>query len=219
MKKHRGKPVFKITPSEIDSYAEMITSDEDSILKDLVKESDDSLDFIDMISGKVVGTFLQMLIKISGSKRVLEVGTFTGYSALMMAQALPEGGEVFTFEMNYRYMNLAQSFFDRFDKEHKVTLVSGNALENIPKIEGEFDLAYLDGDKLRYPDYYEMLIPRIPSGGLLVADNVLWDGTVLNPEDNKSEAINRFNQIVREDHRVEQVLLPVRDGLLVVRKK
>ena len=219
MKKHRGKPIYKITPSEIDLYAEQMTSEESESIKELIRESDKSLDFIDMLSGRVVGKLLQMLITISGAKKVLEVGTFTGYSALMMAEALPEDGEVFTMEMNYRYMNLAQNFFDRFDEANKITLISGNALDNIPRLAGTFDLAYLDGDKLRYPNYYELIIPILNQGGLLVADNVLWDGTVLKPEDNKAKAIHAFNEMVTNDDRVEQVFLPIRDGVSIARKK
>lgn len=218
MKKHRGKPVVPITSSEIDKYAEEHTSIESIELLSLIKSSDEELQYIDMISGRIVGQLLKMLLKISGAKRVLEVGTFTGYSAISMAEALPEDGEVVTLEMNLRYQELAQKHFDSSKVGSKIKMIRGNAQSSIELLEGQFDLVYLDGDKMRYEFYFEKLLPIVKPGGLIVADNVLWDGTVLNPEDHKARAIADFNQHVLNDDRVEQVLLPIRDGVNVIRK-
>ncbi|MEQ9266851.1 MAG: O-methyltransferase [Balneolaceae bacterium] len=218
MKKHRGKPVVPITSSEIDKYAEEHTSAESTQLLSLIKSSDDELQYIDMISGRIVGQLLKMLVKISGAKRVLEIGTFTGYSAISMAEALPDDGEVVTLEMNLRYQELAQKHFDSSKVGSKIKMIRGNAQSSIELLEGLFDLVYLDGDKMRYEFYFEKLLPIVKSGGLIVADNVLWDGTVLSPEDHKARAIADFNQHVLNDDRVEQVLLPIRDGVNVIRK-
>ncbi|MFV1884982.1 MAG: O-methyltransferase [Balneola sp.] len=218
MKKHRGKPVVQITDETINRYSEIHTTPESEEINRLVNSSNEQLEYIDMLSGRVVGQLLKMLIKISGAKRVLEVGTFTGYSAIMMAEALPYDGEVITLEMNLRYQEIAQYHFSDSKVGHKITMIKGNAQKTIDLIEGEFDLVYLDGDKLRYSFYYEKILPKLKTGGLIIADNVLWDGTVLNPEDHKAKAITEFNKFVAEDERVEQVLLPIRDGVNVIRK-
>lgn len=195
-----------------------MTSEESEDIVRLIQQSDDELEFIDMISGKLVGQFLKMLVQISGAKRVLEIGTFTGYSALMMAEALPEKGEIITIEMNERYQEIAETHFNQFDTENKIQLLKGDAHELILDVEGPFDLVFLDADKISYPFYYEHIIEKLKSGGILVADNVLWSGKVINPDDPKSEALDEFNNQVKHDKRVEQVLLPVRDGVTVIRK-
>jgi caffeoyl-CoA O-methyltransferase len=219
MKKHRGKPLYTITDPDIEAYSETMTTAESKEVLQLMQESDQELQYVDMLSGRIVGKLLQMLVQMSGARRILEIGTFTGYSALMMSEVLAEGGVIYTCEMNLRYIALARDFFTRFDKKGCIHLIEGNAMKNIDTIEGNFDLIYLDGDKMRYPEYFSKLKKRIPSGGLMLADNVLWDGMVLNPEDPKSEAIHRFNKMVHDDVDVEQVLLPIRDGLNLIRKK
>lgn len=218
MKKHRGKPIVPITDPRIDEYSELHTTPESVEITKVIESSDSKLQYIDMLSGRVVGQFLKMLIKISGAKRILEIGTFTGYSAITMAEALPENGEVITLEMNLKYQKIAQTHFDESGVGHKIKLVKGNAQETIDTVGGEFDLAYLDGDKLRYQFYFEKILRILKSGGLIIADNVLWDGTVLKPEDHKAKAIAEFNKFVADDRRVEQVLLPIRDGVNIIRK-
>lgn len=218
MKKHRGKPIVPITDPKIDVYSENHTTSESDDIKKLIISSDNELEFIDMLSGRVVGQLLKILIKISGAKRVLEIGTFTGYSAIMMAEAMPEDGEIITLEMNLRYQKLAQMHFDSFKVGSKITMIPGNAQQSIKALKGNFDLVYLDGDKLRYAFYFDTVLPLLKTGGLIVADNVLWDGTVLQPEDHKAQAIADFNKMVADDDRVEQVLLPIRDGVNIIRK-
>lgn len=208
-----------IIDSDIEKYAEEHTVEESELLRELVKVSNENLEYIDMLSGRVVGQFLAMLVKLSGAKRILEIGTFSGYSALSMAEALPEDGELITCELNERYEKLARSFFEKSEHGHKITLRMGPALQTIEKLKGSFDFVFLDADKVNYPAYYQKVLPLMNSGGLIVIDNVLWSGDVLEPSDEKSNAIDKLNNIIKEDSSVEQVMLTVRDGLTLVRKK
>lgn len=203
----------------IEKYALEMTTPESEALKSLVSSSGAELEYIDMLSGNLVGQLLKVLIQISGAKRVLEIGTFTGYSALTMAEALPDNGKVVTLEMNQRYQDLALKHFDEYDKNEKIQLLKGNAKELINELEGLFDLIFIDADKLSYEFYYEHTIDKLNTGGLIVVDNVLWGGAVLEPKDQKAEALDVFNRKVAQDSRVEQVLLPLRDGVTLIRKK
>ncbi len=198
-------------------YTESFTSQEPDIVRRLVKASEDGLDYTNMISGRQVGMLLRILVQISGARRVLEVGTFTGYSALMMADVLPEGGELITIEMNQQYEGISKPFFAEPPFDKKIFQIMGNALEVIPHIEGTFDLVFLDADKIHYPEYYPILKERIKSGGLLIVDNVLWGGAALDQSTEKAEAIHKLNEIIRTDKDAIQVMLPVRDGVTLVR--
>lgn len=204
---------------EVEEYVLQNTTEDSELIKELIRTSEEELEYTNMISGRQVGRLLSILIKISGAMRVLEVGTFSGYSALTMAEALPEGGELFTCEYNERYENIARSFFERSNHKQKINLVMGAALETIPKISGTFDFVFLDADKVNYPNYYDMILPRVRDGGLMVIDNVLWSGEVLDAETEKAGAIDQMNRKISADERVEQVMLTVRDGITVVRKK
>lgn len=204
--------------TEIEEYAEAHTSEESELIRELVKVSNENLEYIDMLSGKVVGRFLAMLVKLSGAKRILEVGTFSGYSALSMAEALPDDGELITCEYNERYEKLARSFFEKSEHGNKINLKMGLAMETLGTLTGSFDFVFLDADKVNYPDYYEKILPMVNSGGLILIDNVLWSGDVLEPNDEKAKAIDRLNKMIKEDNRVEQVMLTVRDGLTLARK-
>lgn len=200
-------------------YALDHTTDDSVIVREVISRTEQELEYSDMLSGKTVGRLLAMLIKISGARRVLEVGTFTGYSALTMAEALPEDGELITCEYNERYEEIAQTYFNKSVHSQKISLRMGKALETIPTLEGDFDFVFLDADKNNYPEYYRMILPRLKKGGLMAIDNVLWSGEVLNPQNEKAKAIDRMNKMIAEDERVEQVMLTVRDGLTLVRKK
>lgn len=218
MKKHRHKPIVQITDQRIEEYSLRMTTGESERIKGLVASSSSELEYVDMLSGNLVCQILKMLIKVSGAKRILEVGTFTGYSAVMMAEALPQDGVVVTIEMNILYQKLAEQHLKKFDEENKITLIKGNAQDLIKDIKGCFDLIFLDADKVSYSFYYEQSLKKLKSGGLLVVDNVLWNGTVLDPSDHKAESLDQFNKKVMEDERVEQVLIPVRDGLTIIRR-
>lgn len=204
---------------EIAEYTESYSSEESKTLKELIRASEEDLKYTDMLSGPQVGALLKMLVQISEAKQILEIGTFTGYSAIWMADALPDDGTLITLEMNERYRDISKSFFEREPYQTKITQIMGNALEIIPTLSDPFDLIFLDADKISYPTYYEMLIPKLKSGGLFVIDNVLWDGKVLHPTDDKTKAIHRLSKKIRDDDEVEQVMLPLRDGITIVRKK
>lgn len=218
MKNSPHNSAVEITNFSIQKYAQAMTSPESSNLQEVVKSSAKDLEFTDMLSGNSIAQLLKLLIRISGAKRILEIGTFTGYSALAMAEALPDDGEVITIEMNILYQELASSHFDKYDSKKKIVLYKGNARELIDEVDGIFDFVFLDADKISYPFYYEKLLPKIKFGGLLMADNTLWNGTVLQPSDPKSHAIDEFNKLVAEDDNVEQLLLPVRDGITIIRR-
>ncbi len=170
--------------------------------------------------GLVEGTLLKMLCAALGARRVLEVGTFTGYSALCMAEALPEGGVLVTCDRDPKATAIAQSFFDRSPHGPKIQLRLGDALDTLRGLPPEepFDLAFVDADKARYGLYYEEILPRLRVGGLLVADNTLWSGRVLAPESEDDLGICSFNDRLAADARVEVVQLSVRDGVTVARK-
>lgn len=219
MKKHRNNPVANITEPRIDTYADKNSSSEPDHILELVRSSDEELEYIDMLSGRQVGQLLRMFIRSLKAERVLEVGTFTGYSALMMADLMPDHGELITVEMNIRYQDLAEKHFNAFDKRGIIRLIKGNGREVIKEMRGHFDLIYLDADKMSYPEYFEESLRLLRKDGLLIADNTLWDGTVLQPEDQKASRIDEFNRLVSDDNRVEQVLLPIRDGLTIAAKR
>jgi caffeoyl-CoA O-methyltransferase len=219
MKKHRGNPIVPISDLRIEKYAEKYSKSDSDELKHLIASSNELLEYIDMLSGPIVGGLLQQLIKISKAKTVLEIGTFTGYSAIKMAEALPEDGEVYTLEMNLKYQKIAESHFKKSLHANKIRLIKGNAQQTLDLLDVTFDLVYLDGDKLRYQFYVDKVLPKLISGGLIVADNVLWDGAVLNPQDHKSQSIADFNRNMKLDSKVEVILLPIRDGLSIIRKK
>lgn len=203
----------------IEKYALEMTTPESNQVQELVNSSASELEYIDMLSGNLVGQLLKMLIKVSKARRVLEIGTFTGYSALTMAEVLPEDGEIITIEMNLLYQELAEKHFKKFDTSGKITLIKEDARKWVKNIQGIFDLIFLDADKVNYKYYYEKSLPSLKNGGLLVADNVLWGGKVIAPDDEKSKALHEFNAHISKDERVEQLLLPVRDGITIIQKK
>lgn len=170
-----------------------------------------------MLSGHVVGRLLSILVATTGARRVLEVGTFTGYSALAMAGRLPPNGELVTFEHDPENAETARKHFESDPNGDKVRLVEGDAHKALPDLQGPFDLAFLDADKTGYGDHYEQLVRLVRPGGLIVIDNTLWSGRVLDPDedDEDTKAIARLNDMIVEDPRVSAVLLTVRDGLTI----
>lgn len=203
---------------EIENYAYEHTQSEGELLARLEKETYESLEIPQMITGRVEGRFLKMLVHLLKAKRVLEIGAFSGYSALSMALALPEDGELFTCDVDPLAVAFAKRFFAQSEHGKKITLLEGAALESLRNLSGPFDMAFIDADKENYWNYYEAVFPMIVQGGLIVVDNVLWSGRVLNPVDASDKAIHQFNEKIKRDSRVESVMLTVRDGIYCLRK-
>ena len=204
---------------EIENYACEHTEREGELLEQLEKETYETLEIPQMLTGRIEGRFLKMLVHLLKAKRVLEIGTFGGYASLSMAEALPEDGKLFTCDIDPQAIAFAKRFFEKSEHGKKITLLEGPALESLPTLSGSFDLAFIDADKENYWNYYEAILPMIAPGGLIVVDNVLWSGRVLNPVDASDKAIHQFNEKVTQDDRVEAVMLTVRDGIYCLRKR
>lgn len=176
-----------------------------------------------MLSGHFAGRILKMLVRMVRPQRVLEIGTFTGYSALCLAEGLPADGHVDTIEIDDELEDFIRENIRQSPYVERITLHVGDALSIIPQLDGMFDFVFIDADKRAYRDYYELVLPKVPSGGFILADNTLWDGKVLLPNpptgDHQTIEIKKFNDFVAQDERVEKVILPLRDGLTLMMKK
>jgi predicted O-methyltransferase YrrM len=203
------------------SYADRYTSASDLILEELTERTYADHSQPHMLSSKVQGRFLEMISSMIRPKRILEIGTFTGYSALCLAKGLHEKGQLHTIEIREPEAQVARNYFRLSVWQHQIQLHLGNALEIIPLLNEKWDLVFIDADKVNYLEYYQLVFPRVRPGGIIIADNVLFHGEVLQePVKGKNAiAIQSFNDFVKQDTRVEQVLLTVRDGLMLIRKK
>lgn len=175
-----------------------------------------------MASGHIQGRLLRMLVKMVRPKRVLEVGTFSGYSAICLAQGLPEDGKLYTFEINDEMEDFTRPWIEGSDVADKIDFRIGDAIQEAPKLGVIFDMAFIDGDKRHYVETYEMTLGVLRQGGFILADNTLWDGHVIDPaydHDHQTQGIRAFNDLVANDTRVETVILPIRDGLTLLRKR
>ncbi len=188
------------------------------LLHELVAETFAHTAFPEMEVGHLEGAFLRILVRLLRAKRILELGTFTGYSSLLMAEGLPDDGKLITCDINLVATEIAKKYWSRSPHGKKIELKLGPALETLKTIEGIFDLVFIDADKVNYINYWELCLPKIRRGGLLVIDNVLWSGSVLNPEDATERAIDEFNKHVYNDKRAEVVMLPIRDGVTLAWK-
>lgn len=204
---------------DIEDYAHDHTQSEGELLEQLEKETYETLEIPQMITGRIEGRFLKMLAQLIGAKKILEIGTFGGYASLSMAEALPDGGELITCDVDPVAIEFAKRYFAKSEHGKKITLREGPALESLKTITGPLDMAFIDADKENYWNYYEAILPMIRPGGLIVVDNVLWSGRVLNPVDASDKAIHQFNEKIKADARVESVLLTVRDGIYCIRKR
>ena len=175
-----------------------------------------------MLSGHLQGKILRMICRMISPMNVLEIGTYTGYGTICLAQGLKEGGHVHSIEINDELADIPSQFIRRMNLENKITLHIGNALDIIPRLDILFDLIFIDGEKSEYLSYYQLVIDKINKGGFILADNILWSGKVLEQEpsnDHFTRGIKQFNDFVKQDDRVEKVILPIRDGLMILRKK
>ncbi|CAN5169973.1 O-methyltransferase [soil metagenome] len=209
-------------PEALDKYAVQHTQAEPELLARLTRETHLKIVQPRMLSGHYLGRLLSMISKITQPKRILEIGTYTGYSALCLAEGLAQNGEIHTIDINEELTTIQQKYFDLSEFGNQIIPHLGNAREIIPSLNGKFDLIFIDADKPNYPAYFDLVINRIPSGGLLLTDNVLWSGKVieeLHPDDESTRALLEYNKKIANDPRVETILLPVRDGLSITRKK
>lgn len=208
-----------LVDENIARYAFETTRAEPEHLRTLAERTYRDMDDPEMLIGRVEGRLLKLIVQLAQPKFVLEVGTFTGYSALSMAEGLGEDGRIVTCEIDSRAQQVAQEAFDASPVGRKIEIRMGPALETIRSLDATIDLSFIDADKEHYPDYYEAIVERTRPGGILVLDNMLWSGKVLHPEDGTSSVLAALNETIAHDDRVENVLLTVRDGLQLVRKR
>lgn len=206
-------------PYQLEEYIEAHTTAPDAVLQELYRHTYLHEMNPRMMSGPVQGKFLQFLCRMLKPQRVLEIGTYTGYAAICIARGLPEGGKLVTIEANREYEDTLRHYFAMAQVAEKIELILGDAKTVIPALNETFDLVFIDADKVSYPTYYNIVMEKVRPGGFILADNVLWDGKVLNAQikERDTQALIAFNDIVQNDPRVENVLLPIRDGLMMVR--
>ena len=206
---------------KIEEYAFDHTSYEGDLLKQLEEETYEKLDIPQMTTGRIEARLLKILARLAGAKRILEIGTFAGYSALSMAEALPEEGELVTCEIDPEAIFVAKKYFELSPHGRKITLMEGPALDSLKKISGLFDMAFIDADKENYKKYYDLCFKLISNNGLILIDNVLWKGDVIdkNKNDRMTNIIRDFNTYIKNDERIEKTILPIGDGVTICRKK
>lgn len=208
-----------LVEEKLEEYAEAHSTRPDPLLAELAEETRATMAAPQMLTGPIEGRFLELLVAGLGARRVLEIGTFTGYSALSMAAALPPDGRIDTLDIEPRHAEVAQRYFDRSPHGSKITLHLGPAVETLDRLEGEFDLVFIDADKESYDAYYEAVLPRLSERGLIAIDNTLWSGRVLDPQDESTRRIAALNDKLAADERVVVVQLTVRDGVTLIRRR
>lgn len=210
--------MFPLLSDDLEAYIDKHSSPESALLKQLAEETRNSTEKPTMMIDHSEGLLLRILIRLTRARRVLELGTFTGYSALTMAEGLPDDGEIITCDVDPEVTKIAQRYWDQSPHSSKIKLLLGPALETIENIQPPLDMIFLDADKENYVNYWEACLPKLRPGGVLTVDNVLWSGRVLDPKEPDDHAIVAFNKHVAGDDRVECVMVPIRDGLLVAIK-
>ena len=206
---------------EIEQYAEAHTSPESPLLEQIRRDTYLEVLQPRMLSGHLQGRLLSMLSKMICPNSILEIGTYTGYSALCLAEGLTDDGVLITIDKNIELIDRVNAYFSESEFASKIKMIQGKALSILPKLEQKWDLIFIDADKENYQKYYDMTFPNLNSGGYIIADNVLWSGKVINPDENDADtlALKSFNKAIIDDSRVEVLLLPLRDGLTILRKK
>lgn len=208
--------------TKLENYILAHLDDEDPVLQELERDTFLNVLRPRMLSGHIQGSMLTMLSQMIHPKRILEIGTYTGYSAICLAKGLQDQGYLHTIEINDELEEMAQKYFEKVGLQHKILQHIGDAKVIIPNLQEYFDLVFIDGDKRDYATYFDLVIDKVPSGGILIADNILWSGKVVEEVDQTDEqtrGILTFNQKVKDDPRVSQTILPLRDGLMLIRKK
>ena len=207
---------------ELDDYVCDHTDIESDLLKELNRETNVKVLNPRMLSGHYQGRVLSMLSKMIQPNRILELGTYTGYSALCLAEGLTENGRLITVDVNPELEEMVDKYIQKSPFKNQIQQIIGNGMDVIPTLNEEFDIVFIDADKKNYLSYYHLLIEKLSTGGLIIADNVLWSGKITMPVsdmDRETLALHEFNNFIQNDERVENMLLPIRDGLMVIRKK
>jgi predicted O-methyltransferase YrrM len=212
---------MELFSEELTHYLENSCEPENELLKHINRETHLKVSMPRMLSGHYQGKLLSMISKLVNPERILEIGTFTGYATLCLAEGLRENGRIYTIDINLELEDMVRSNFKKSDLDSKIMYQIGDAKVIIPTLNETFDLVFIDADKKNNATYYEMIIDKVRSGGLILVDNVLWSGKVLDEavSDQKTSLISKFNEMVSSDQRVEKLILPVRDGLFLIRKK
>ncbi len=207
---------------ELENYILNHIDEEEELLYELNRKTHLKILRPRMLSGHLQGKLLKMFCRMIQPVNILEIGTFTGYSCICMAQTLPQNGTIDTIDIDDEIQSFTQSFFDRSGYADKIKMHIGDALDIMPMLNKKYDLIFMDGDKRQYPNYYKMCFDMLNPGGYILADNILWDGKVIkpvHPNDTYTQGIMEFNQMVKEDRRIEKVIFPFRDGIFMIRKK
>ncbi len=205
---------------KLDQYISSHSSPEDPVLEDLYRQTHIRFVNPNMTSGHLQGKLLEFISAMINPEYILEIGTFTGYSAICLSKGLKSGGKLITIEINDELEAFSHSYFCRADVDSKITQLTGNALEIIPGLDEQFDLVFIDGDKREYTEYYKLVIDKVRPGGFILADNVLWGGKVIevDTKDPQTRGVIEFNEMIIRQKDVEVIMLPVRDGLMLIRK-
>jgi len=211
--------MLTLVDQAIEDYAQNNSSAVPPLMEELKMYTLKNTELPQMQVGPLEGNFLKVLARITGARRIVEVGTFTGYSALMMASGLPDDGELITCELDETNADIAQSFFDKSPHGSKIRIARGPASQTLAALQGPFDMAFIDADKGGYINYFNLILPKMRRGGLIVADNVLWSGRVLdapNEQDQSTQAIVAFNQYIKDQANLDKVMATVRDGMTLI---
>jgi len=210
---------MEFLPENIENYSVNHTEKEPKLLSELNRETWAKVMIPRMLSGHLQGRVLSMFSKMLQPKNIIEIGTYTGYSALCLAEGLQKNGTLHTVDVNEEYTSVAKRYFDKSEYKENIVQHIGNAIDLIPNFSDKFQLAFIDADKESYSNYFYLLIDKMDIGGYIIADNVLWSGKVTNDEkDEETKALDQYNKKILEDKRVETILLPIRDGLMISRK-
>lgn len=209
-------------PDKLDEYIVQHSEQEPELLQQLTRETYQKVLQPIMLSGPYQGRVLSMISKLINPKTVLELGTFTGYSTLCLAEGMKSDGELHTIDINEELVDFQRKYFDKSEYGSQIIQHTGNAIDIIPKLNTSFDLVFIDADKPNYSNYFHLIIDKLNSGGIILSDNVLWHGKVIEPlndKDNSTKAVLDYNTLLKTDERIETVMLPIRDGLTISRKK
>lgn len=209
-------------PEKLDDYVVKHSEDEPELLQQLSRETHQKILQPRMLTGHYQGRLLSMISKLVKPKNILEIGTYTGYSALCLAEGMQSNGELHTIDINEELFDFQRKYFEKSNYGNQIHQHLGNALDIVPKLNINFDLVFIDADKTNYVNYFNIIIDKLNPGGIILSDNVLWSGKVIEkvkPDDFDTKALIEYNTLLKEDSRIETVLLPIRDGLTISRKK